>query len=143
MAKGTKISSAISGPFILGPVDNPLTITSTGAITSTGTGNDGVDGSASTAWIIRNKGTVSSVQGFAINLAGAGPLDNSGIVWGGRGGILIGGAGEVTNAGTIGNPIRGGGYGIDLEAGGRVTNAGSRIRKAVPFSETASWPPPS
>jgi hypothetical protein len=47
MANGTKISRTITGPFILDPSDNPLTITTAGAITSTGMGKDGIDGDAS------------------------------------------------------------------------------------------------
>jgi len=39
------ISSQISGPVVLGPTDNPLTITATGTVASTGS-SDGIDGEA-------------------------------------------------------------------------------------------------
>ena len=48
------MNSAISGPFTLSPSDNPLTITSTGPITSAGAGV-GIDGGGGTTWIIRNR----------------------------------------------------------------------------------------
>ncbi|MBV9590964.1 MAG: hypothetical protein JO310_15310, partial [Hyphomicrobiales bacterium] len=39
------ISSSTTGPVVLNAVtDNPLTLTSTGTVTSTGSGADGIDG---------------------------------------------------------------------------------------------------
>jgi hypothetical protein len=135
MANGTKITSAISGPFILGPSDNPLTITSTGAVTSTGTGVDGIDGDASTAWKITNQGAVSSADGWGINLAGAGALYNSGRISGLLRGFLTGGAGKVTNKGTISSQS---GAGVDLEAGGSVTNKEGASISGGPFGDGVS-----
>src|SRR6185437_2229876 len=126
-----KISGAISGPVILKPSDNPLTITGTGSVASTGANNDGIDGAAGTAWSIINKGAVSSEQGWAISLAGAGVLDNSGMISGQLGGFQTGGAGAVTNSGTI----KGTGEGldaIDLHGGGSITNkAGGLIKSGL------------
>jgi hypothetical protein len=126
MAK--KISGAISGPLTLTPSDNPLTITGTGSVASMGANNDGIDGAAGTAWSIINKGTVSSEEGWAISLAGAGALDNSGMISGQLGGFETGGGGAVTNKGTI----KGTGAGqdaIDLHGGGSITNkAGGLIQ---------------
>ena len=57
----TTISSSTTGPVVLGTADNPLYITSTGTVTSTGSA-DGIDGGAGTTWTITNAGVVSAVQ---------------------------------------------------------------------------------
>lgn len=142
-----KIAGAIDGPFILSLTDplassgsdNPLLITSTGTVASTGSGIDGVDGPASTAWIITNRGIVSS-GGIGIALAGAGFLYNSGMVSGSSDGLFIGASGIVANSGTIsgifGVRIGGlgvvqnngaitGAYGVDIGGFGVVANQGS------------------
>ena len=126
-----KISGTISGPLTLKPSDNPLTITGTGSVASTGANNDAIDGAAGTAWSIINKGAVSSEQGWAISLAGVGALDNSGMISGQLGGFETGGTGAVTNSGTI----KGTGEGldaIDLHGGGSTTNkAGGLIKSGL------------
>ena len=61
------ISTALTGPLTLGSTDNPLTITSTGSVTSVAAGSDGIDGKAGTAWSITNAGKVSSATGYAIS----------------------------------------------------------------------------
>ena len=45
------ISSSTTGPVVLRPTDNPLTITSTGTVTATGSGVDGIDAPAGTTLI--------------------------------------------------------------------------------------------
>ena len=118
-----KISGAIDGPLVLAPSDDPLIVTRTGTVTSTGAA-DGIDGASSTAWTITNKGAVSSAGGWGINLAGAGAVTNSGVISGLFGGIEIGGPGMVTNRGTIT-----GSTGIKLDTGGFVANnAGGSIQ---------------
>ncbi|MBW0001941.1 MAG: VCBS repeat-containing protein [Hyphomicrobiales bacterium] len=127
------INSSVTGPVTLAfPTDNPLTITSTGTVTSTGAGNDGVDGSGG-AWTVGNSGTVSSGSADGFNLSGGATLTNNlggvissaGTVGGGLfvGAALYirGGKGNVTNNGSI----SGGGYGAALAGGGSVTNSSS------------------
>lgn len=115
-----KITGAITGPLTLGPSDDPLTVTSTGTITSTGAAIDRIDGTAGTAWTIVNKGTVSSSGGWAVNLLGAGTIKNSAVL---LGGIRVAGAGTVTNKGTI----SGNGQGVSFGAGGTVTNDANAV----------------
>src|SRR6478736_2785822 len=115
-----KIVSTIDGPLVLGESDNPLIVTSTGTITSTGAA-DGIDGAASTACSITNKGAVSSAGGWGINLAGAGAVANSGMISGLFGGIEIGGPGIVTNRGSIDAPS----WAILIEGVGTITNKGT------------------
>jgi hypothetical protein len=122
------ISTTIAGPFMLSlrdPLasslsDNPLTITSAGAILST---LDGIDGDSGTAWVITNAGEISGdLRG--INLSGGGSVTNkaSGSISGGLAGVRIAGlAGTVTNAGGI-YGARPDGAGIKLDSGGSVTN---------------------
>ena len=118
---GLKVSGSITGPLILTPSDNPLTVTSTGSIASIGADLDGVDGAAGTDWIISNAGSISSDAAWGVNLAGSGVLDNSGTLTGLLGGYQTLGAGWVTNDGAISGTGEGS-YGILLNAGGDVTN---------------------
>ncbi len=117
-----KISSAIDGPLVLTESDDPLIVTSTGTITSTGANSDGIDGAASTAWIITNEGTVSSAWGRGISLAGAGVLTNFGVISGAGGGFATGGFGLLANKGSISAGGAGSGLGVDFGGGGVVTN---------------------
>ncbi len=146
------ISSATTGPIRLGTSDNPLSVTSTGQVTSTGTA-DGIDGSAGTVWSITNAGTISAATGFGIYLSGAGVVNSGGMITG-EDGVIIHGGGSVTNTGLIkavgavgggawvgagvfltgaagtvsnGGTINGQAYGVAVDAGGLVTNTGSII----------------
>src|SRR5581483_872487 len=144
------ISTNTTGPVILAPTDNPLSITATGAVTSTGAGQDGIDGPAGTIWTITNSGAVSSADNYGISLAASGILTNTGRI-SGVGAVAFHGGGSVTNRaggsisasggigsgfgtgagiyitgglGTVTNQgvINGGAYGAALAAGGTVTN---------------------
>ena len=127
------INTGVTGPVTLNPAtDNPLTITSTGTVTSTGAGNDGIDGSGA-AWTVGNAGNVSSGSADGFNLSGGatftnnagGVITSTGTVGGGLGvGAALyirGGTGNVTNNGAI----SGGAYGAALGGGGSVTNTSS------------------
>jgi hypothetical protein len=124
---GRTISSSISGPVDLmnPPADNPLLITSTGAVNAKGAGVDGIDGTNITPWNITNDGTVSSLGGHGILLAGAGTVSNgptsgtAASISGSTVGVQINGAGTVSNWGSISGTADG----VALEAGGSVTNA--------------------
>ena len=105
---GEAISSTTTGPVVLSAADNPLVITGTGAVNSTGSGSDGIDGPAATAWSIANDGTVTSSSGLGISLQGGGTVSNglssgtAALISGSLDGIAIyGGPGGVINAGTI------------------------------------------
>ena len=146
------ISSSTIGPIALGASDNPLSITGTGQVTSTGT-VDGIDGAAGTVWTIANSGTIGAATGFGIYLAGAGFVSSGGVITG-KDGVIIRGGGGVTNTGLIkavgaigggpwvgsgvfltgaagtvsnGGTINGQAYGVAVDAGGLVTNTGSII----------------
>ena len=147
----TTISSSVTGPVVLVPAtDNPLYITGTGTVTSTGTA-DGIDGGAGTTWTISNAGVVSAaVTGNGVSLAGSGIVGNTGSI-SGNDALLLSAGGNVTNnaggsisglgalgagmgsgagvyiagaAGTVTNhsTISGVAYGVGLGAGGLVTN---------------------
>ena len=61
------ISSSTTGPVVLGLTDNPLYITSTGTVTSTGSA-DGIDGGVSILpWTITNAGVVSASSGNGVS----------------------------------------------------------------------------
>ena len=94
---GRTISTSVTGPVVLAPTDNPLTITSTGSVTTTTASADGVDGPIGTNWTISNAGTVSSASGTAILIGGNGSVSNSGKI-SGREGIQLRGGGSVNNA---------------------------------------------
>jgi hypothetical protein len=73
------ISTSTSGPVALTGASNPLTITSTGSVTSTGT-NDGADGGAGVTWTITNAGLVTASSGNGMSLAGKGIDSNTGSI---------------------------------------------------------------
>ncbi len=75
----TTISSSTTGPVVLGTADNPLYITSTGAVTSTGSA-DGIDGATGTTWTITNAGVVSASAGNGVSLVGSGIVSNTGSI---------------------------------------------------------------
>jgi hypothetical protein len=147
------ISSSTTGPVALGTADNPLYVTSTGMVTSTGSA-DGIDGGTGTTWTITNAGVVSaSSAGNGVSLASSGIISNTGSI-SGKEALLLRGGGSVTNdvggsisglgargfgfgsgagvyitggAGTVTNrgTISGVGYGVAIGAGGLVTNFSS------------------
>ena len=122
------IASKVTGPVVLrNPLlDNLVLITATGGVSSTGTGVDGIDGTAAAPWIIINSGTISSTTGHGISLAGAGNITNGLLtdadasISGSIAGIGIYGAGVVGNWGHIS-----GRYGVAFGAGGTVANYAS------------------
>ncbi|HEV8678091.1 MAG TPA: hypothetical protein VGQ90_01855, partial [Stellaceae bacterium] len=99
-----------------GNYTSPLTITSTGAVHSTG---NAIYGPAGTAWTVANSGVIGADQN-GILLKTGGLVDNTNLISAGFSGIEIdGAAGTVMNSGTI----QGGGTsGITLGAGGTVAN---------------------
>ncbi|SHM81545.1 beta strand repeat-containing protein [Bradyrhizobium lablabi] len=146
------ISSSTTGPVVLGTADNPLYITSTGTVTSTGSA-DGIDGGAGTTWTISNAGVVSASSGNGVSLASSGIVGNTGSI-SGNDALVLRAGGSVTNdvggsisglgalgaglgfgagvyitgaAGTVTNrsTISGAAYGVGLGAGGLVTNTSS------------------
>jgi P pilus assembly chaperone PapD len=145
---GGTISTSITGPYVLSAATNPLTVTSTGKVTSTASGVDAIDGSSGTTWTINNSGTLSSSSGFGISLTGAGTITSNGLI-SGKTAIGVFGGGSITNNGSLSasagiggggsvgsgvfttgassrvtnnGTITAGGYGVALDAGGTVTN---------------------
>jgi len=142
------ISSSTTGPVVLNAVtDNPLTLTSTGTVTSTGSGADGIDGGSGTTWTISNAGKVSSASKTGISLGGSGVVTNSGSISGsdaldlsaggsvtnlsggsisstgssGAGVFFTGGTGTLTNSGGI-SAVK---FAVLVSAGGNVSNTQS------------------
>jgi len=139
--------SSITGRVVLRSADNPLTITRTGQVIASGTGEDGIDGASGTKWTISNAGTISSSSQSGISLAGSGTITNTGrisgldaillqaggsvankangTITGKNSGIHVThGIATVTNAGSISGP---GKYAITLDGGGSITNTGSLV----------------
>jgi hypothetical protein len=65
------ISSSIAGPVV--PSDNPVAITSMGAVTSTGS-SDAIDGGNGINWTITNAGIVTTASGNGVSLASSGGI---------------------------------------------------------------------
>jgi hypothetical protein len=121
--------------------NNPITFGTRTGINVSSTSDAGVYGSNVQSWAVTNKGAISGGL-YGVNLAGGGSVTDkaSATISGGHvnvvkspygynyydafgGGVKIaGGAGTVTNAGTIKSQ---GSYGVELTAGGSVTNAGT------------------
>ena len=125
------ISSSTTGPVTLTVANNPLTITGTGAVTSTGGTADAIDAPAGATWTIGNSGKVSSGSGFGMSLASKGTVTNFGAISGvdglvlGAGGQVVNNTGaSITSGGVLGkNHISGSGVYI-TGASGTVTNSG-------------------
>ncbi len=118
----TTISSSTTGPVVLGTADNPLYITSTGTVTSTGTA-DGIDGGTGTTWTISNAGVVSAVSGNGVSLASSGIVSNTGSI-SGNDALVLRAGGSVTN--NVGGSISGlGALGAGLGSGAGVYITGA------------------
>ena len=143
---GSTISTSTAGPVVLSAASNPLYITSTGAVTSTGSGTNGINGGTGTAWSIINAGKIASSGGDGVSLASASTINNKGTLSGveavvlraggtvmnaanasisssgnGAGVYIAGAAGTVTNAGAVSAVY----HGVFMAAGGSVSNAAS------------------
>ena len=126
----TTISSA-TGPLTLTTADNPLFITSTGAVTTTGSGTNAIYGGTAATWTITNAGVVSSSAGDGIVLEDGGSVTNNstGTIKGDQYGIVFNaGPGTVTNSGSISSALGVDSVAVDLGDGGSLTNlAGGTI----------------
>jgi hypothetical protein len=83
------ITTSVTGPVVLVPAtDNPLYITNTGTVTSTGT-SDGVDGGAGSNWTVSNAGVVSAAStGIGVSLATNSTIGNTGSI-SGKDGLML------------------------------------------------------
>ena len=103
---GLTISTAVSGRVYLVATNNPVTITSTGSVTTT-TSNDAISGGSGTPWAISNFGTISGIIGSSsagIYLQGAGSsVQNSGTIYGNAAGIWL--SDEAAIIGNVGDRI--------------------------------------
>ncbi len=121
---GKAISGSVAGAIVLNRADNPLSVSASGTITSTGQGVDGVDAPAGDGWAVVNDGMIASSGGLGVAVAGGGVVTNGPA----RGAASIVGSGaavrieqrpaSVANSGTISAT----GTGIDMRDGGSVTN---------------------
>ncbi len=147
------ISISMTGPVVLNPsTDNPLYITSSGTVTSSGSSN-GVYGGSGATWTVNNAGKVAATGGDGVYLASNGAVSNTGSI-SGVDAVVLRAGGSVTNnvggsisslgklgsgegsgsgvfiAGGIGTvtnhaAISGVAYGVGLTQGGLVTNTSS------------------
>ena len=120
--------STASGNLYLASTSNPLTITSTGSVTSTSS-SDAIDAPSGTAWQINNAGTISGVIGTSsagiYSPASGIAVQNTGNIAGSVAGLWLTDGGSVTNgaAGVISST---GSYGIYVSgAAGSITNLGT------------------
>ena len=124
---GQTISTA-SGKLYLTSTSNPLTITSTGSVTTTASG-DAIDAPSGTAWQINNAGTISGVIGTSsagiYSPASGIAVQNTGRISGYVAGLYLNSGGTVTN-GASGLISATGSYGVYIAgAAGVVTNLGT------------------
>ncbi len=136
----TTISSA-TGPLTLTTADNPLYITSTGAVTTTSSGANAIYGGTAAIWTITNAGVVSSSAGDGVVLDDGGSVTNNstGAIKGDQYGIVFNaGPGTVTNSGSISSALGVDSVIVDFGHGGSLTNlAGGTISGGNVFIEGA------
>ncbi len=133
----TTISTTITQTVTLGTVGtyptygSPLTITSAGEVTLSGTG-DAIFGPGTAAWTVVNQGLVSvgGTTGDGVDLKLGGSVSNSGTIDGASYGVFIGGTvgttGTVTNSAlSLIGASAATGVGVRLVRGGYVSNAGT------------------
>jgi len=118
-------ADAAHGGLYVDDDPSPPTITSTGAVETTG--GDAIYGDTSAFWIVVNSGKIETTgtTGDGIDFLAGGSVTNAvgGLIEGGSNGVFItGAAGTVTNSGTIL-----GRYAVQLYEGGSVTNAGTGL----------------
>ncbi|SEC71004.1 Ig-like domain-containing protein [Beijerinckia sp. 28-YEA-48] len=124
---GQTISTA-SGNLYLTSASNPLTITSTGSVTSTGT-SDAINAPSGTTWLINNAGTISGVVGTSAagiySPASGITIDNTGQISGNVAGLYLTAGGAIVN-GATGQISATGSYGVYVSgAAATVTNLGT------------------
>ena len=127
MSNGVTISTA-SGNLYLTSTSNPLTITSTGSVTSTGS-SDAITAPSGTAWQINNAGTISGVVGTSAagiySPASGITIQNTGKISGHVAGLYLTAGGTIVN-GATGQISATGSYGVYVSgAAATVTNLGT------------------
>ena len=127
MSNGVTISTA-SANLYLTSTSNPLTITSTGSVTSTGS-SDAIDAPSGTAWQINNAGTISGVVGTSAagiySPASGITIQNTGKISGHVAGLYLTAGGTIVN-GATGQISATGSYGVYVSgAAATVTNLGT------------------
>ena len=117
---GQSISGSVAGPIQLSGANSAVTVTRAGTVTSTGSGNDGIDGSPSAGSTVTNFGTIKAIGG------------------GYSAGIWLENGGSVTNAAEASISAA---YGVEVSGGsGVITNSGtmSGSSYAVLFANSAT-----
>jgi hypothetical protein len=112
-----------------GAYTSPLSITSTGAVLASTSGNEAVYDAG--IGVLTNQGSIVGSNGrLGVELPSGGSVTNSGVISGVYTGILLGAAASVTNSGTIistndTNNFLAFRYDVGFSADGSLTNAGS------------------
>jgi hypothetical protein len=120
--------STASANLYLTSTSNPLTITSTGSVTSTGS-SDAINAPSGTAWQINNAGTISGVVGTSAagiySPASGITIQNTGKISGHIAGLYLTDGGTIVN-GATGQISATGSYGVYVSgAAATVTNLGT------------------
>ena len=126
------ITTKLTGPLTLKPSDNPLTITASGSVTSTGAGQDAIDGGTNATWSVTNRGSINSSSGIGLSLLGNAGVGNYGSI-GGKQGVSLRAGGTLTNfaggritaSGAVGGGFSSGAGVYITGASGTVTNNGT------------------
>ena len=126
------ITTKLTGPLTLKPSDNPLTITASGSVTSTGAGQDAIDGGTNATWSVTNRGSINSSSGIGLSLLGSAGVGNYGSI-GGKQGVSLRAGGTLTNfaggsitaSGAVGGGFSSGAGVYVTGASGTVTNNGT------------------
>jgi len=113
-APATTVNPVQTTTYHLKPTNNPITFGTGTSIKVTGAGQEAVNGASGATYAVTNEGVLSSAASFGIYLGGAGSVTNSGTISGYKA-VDFAASGKLINTGVLNG-------GVQMENGGSLNN---------------------